>query len=451
MYNSALWKALSAVLLCVLLIQLFSIRSWTEFPERIFQNPPPSSTESTPAADNKVPETELEVETSPEPKVESWSYEWERDRNNHGLTKEQCDIAFPELYNEIDRAVEYWKDRKITPQSIDLVDGNDGGVRVLIHDQQLRIINTRGLFRKDFRHRIIAVLQQLLRALTAAESANEPIPDVEMTIIVDDKPVLDPAKSSPLWAFTRAYADPKHDDLWLTPDFHFWANPPENEGFRQMQERARKHDGPLNRKIPKLAWRGVSWTNPEIRKPLLNVTDGKKWADVVEMNWDVPQDILPMDAFCKYRYVVNTEGRSWSARMTHLLNCDSLLFVHDVEWIAHYYHLLDTDMNCVRVERDFADLEEKIQYFSNHTQEAQIIANTAKITFRERYTTPAATACYWRKLLRSWATVSFTPATKVVMKGKNKQKVERPRGVSFEEFIVHDNTQDYPYKVEQHP
>lgn len=270
------------MLLCILLIQLFSIRSWSDNPERIFHTPPTTSntTEST-LAEDKEPASELEVDPVQAPKIDTWSYEWERDRNNHGLTTEQCDIAFPELYNEIDRAAVYWKDKKITPQSIELARGNDGGVRVLIHDQQLRIISTKGLFRKDFRHRIIAVLQQLLRAITAAEAANEPIPDVEMTIIVDDKPVLDFARSSPLWAFTRAYADPKHDDLWLTPDFHFWANPPENEGFRQMQERARKHDGPLHNKIPKVAWRGVSWTNPEIRKPLLEATEGKKWADVM--------------------------------------------------------------------------------------------------------------------------------------------------------------------------
>lgn len=281
MHNSALWKALSAVLLCILLIQLFSIRSWSDYPERILKTPLATlNTTHSPIVDGQEAETELEVQPVSGPKVESWSYEWERDGNNHGLTTEQCDIAFPELYNEIDRAANYWKDKKITAQSIELARGNDGGVRVLIHDQQLRIVSTKGLFRKDFRHRIIAVLQQLLRAITAAEAANEPIPDVEMTIIVDDKPVVDPARSSPLWAFTRAYADPTHDDLWLTPDFHFWANPPENEGFRQMQERARKHDGPLDKKIPKLAWRGVSWTNPEVRKPLLEATEGKKWADV---------------------------------------------------------------------------------------------------------------------------------------------------------------------------
>lgn len=284
MHHPAFWKALSAVLFVILLIQLISLRSLSEVPERIFHNktPPegPTPVEATPSVD-KESVTEQHLEPTAQPTAPSWTYEYERDRNNHGLSTEQCDSAFPELYNEIDRAVEHWKDRKITPASIELPRGNDGGVRILIHDQQLRIISTKGLQREDFRHRIIAVLQQLLRALTAAEAADEPIPDTEFTIIVDDKPILHPGPSSPLWGFTRSYANPRHDDIWLIPDFHFFGAPPEAEGFRDMQKKSRQHDGPLIKKIPKVAWRGVSWTNPEIRKPLLQVTKGKKWADVM--------------------------------------------------------------------------------------------------------------------------------------------------------------------------
>lgn len=278
MHHPAVWKALSAVLFCIVLIQLSSLRSWTELPQRILQSPSYTSTDV-----GHVNETNSTDHAKPgvEPAVESWTYDSERDRNNHGLSTDQCDIAFPELYSEIDRAVEHWQDKKITPESIDLVKANDGGVRVLIHDQQLRIISTKGLHRGDFRHRIIAVLQQLLRALTAAEAANEPLPDMEMTIIVDDRPILDRSRYTPLWAFTREYANSKHDEIWLIPDFHFFGAPPEAEGFRSMQKKARQHDAPLAKKTPQVAWRGVSWTNPGIRKPLLNVTQGKNWADVM--------------------------------------------------------------------------------------------------------------------------------------------------------------------------
>lgn len=151
---------------------------------------------------------------------------------------------------------------------------------MLIHDQQLRIIRTRGLHRDDFRHRINAVLQQINRAMIAAEWANEPFPDMEFSVVVDDMAVL-PEKPSALWSFARSYGNVKHDQLFLIPDFHFYAAPPEAEGYEAMQAKARKHDSPIEEKIPQVVWRGVEWTNREVRKPLLQVTDGKDWADVV--------------------------------------------------------------------------------------------------------------------------------------------------------------------------
>lgn len=384
--------------------------------------------------------------------ADAWTFDWARDADNHGLSEEQCDSAFPELWKEIERSEEYWREKKISAQNIELFKGNDGGVRVLLTNSTLRIIRTKGLHRADFRHRIIAVLQQLLRAITAAEAVDEPIPDIEFTVVVDDKAVQHPDKDGAYLTFARAYANHKHDSLWVTPDFHFYGAPPEAGSFREMRELFRKHDSPLAQKIQKVVWRGAKWTNPKIRGPLLDVTKGKSWADVKAMSWEDPSTIMPMEAFCRYKYVVNTEGRAWSARMTHLLNCDSLLLVHDVEWIAHYYHLLDTDSNCVHVARDFSDLEQKIQYYNKHPEEAQKIADKAKSMFRERYTTPAATACYWRKLLRAYARVAFAPETTTIVRNKHKlASKQEQRGISFEKFIVHDNTQDYPYKSQEKP
>lgn len=137
------------------------------------------------------------------------------------------------------------------------------------------------MFRDDFRHRINAVLQQINRAMIAAEWANEPFPDMEFSIIVDDIPVLPPKKPSALWAFTRSHGNARHDSLFLIPDFHFYAAPPEAEGYQAMQTKARKYDSSIEEKIPQVVWRGVEWTNKEIRKPLLNVTKGQPWADVV--------------------------------------------------------------------------------------------------------------------------------------------------------------------------
>lgn len=402
-----------------------------------------------------------------------WQYDWQRDGNNQYLAASQCDAAFPLLYHEIERAQQRFGAANITEDDIDLFregTGNDGGVRILIVDSQVRIILTRGLFREDFRHRIIAIVQQVVQAVAAADASGEAIPNIEFSVVVDDIAVLDQKKPGALWSFTRRDADAVHDNLWLIPDFHFFAAPPEAEGFRTMQAKFRTHDSSLEQKLPQVVWRGATWTNKPVRQSLLDVTAGKEWANVSvrtrneallevssanqplclqEMSWENLATVIPMDEFCKYRYTVNTEGRAWSARMTHLFNCDSLMFVHDVEWVAHYYHLLDTGHNCISVARDFHDLEAKIQYYEHHLDEAQQIANRAKETFRQRYTTPAATACYWRKLMRTWSTVAFEPQIHHIPSEDEETSSsprKRIRGITFEEFILHLNDQDYPYQ-----
>ena len=210
-----------------------------------------------------------------------WEFDPTRDRDNHGLDTEQCTRAFPELYVEIDRAVDQWRHRHITPESIVVPPVNDGFARILIHDQQLRIIRTRGMYREDLRHRIVSVMHQIVRAITAGEAAREPLPDMEFNVIVNDVPKLDDRNDLALWAFTRAFGNEHHENLWLVPDFHFYAPDfPGGDSFREMQALARTHDSPLANKTPRAAWRGVTWTSPELREALLDAADGQPWADI---------------------------------------------------------------------------------------------------------------------------------------------------------------------------
>ncbi|KAK5130302.1 hypothetical protein LTR08_002225 [Meristemomyces frigidus] len=382
--------------------------------------------------------------------LSNWEYEWQRDHSNHALSIEQCDAAFPKLYEEISRAVRHWETRNITPETIELYDGNEAGVRVLLRDQQLRIVQTRGMFREDFRQRILAVLHQLHRAIISAEGVDAPFDDLEITFVVDDRPTFPrDGRELATWSFARNSGDRDHDGIWLIPDFNFWSAPPAAGAFQEMQAKARNHDSPIADKQQLVVWRGVDWTNPEVRGALLDATVGQPWADVKTISWEDHADVLDLDEFCRYAYVVNTEGRSWSSRLTHLLNCDSVPVSHDLAWVAHYYHLLKPDINFVSVSRSFLDLGEKIEFYLTHPDIAQDIANRAKTTFRERYTTPAATTCYWRYLLRSWSSVAFTPEPFESAGGVHGHKEQKLRGITFEEllyvspiFNVHDRTAD---------
>ena len=62
--------------------------------------------------------------------------------------------------------------------------------------------------------------------------------------------------------------------------------------------------------------------------------------------------------------------------------------------------------NYVPIAPDFSDLPAKLAYYRAHPALAREIATNSVNTFRDRHSTPAAEACYWRKLVKGWASVT---------------------------------------------
>jgi len=112
--------------------------------------------------------------------------------------------------------------------------------------------------------------------------------------------------------------------------------------------------------------------------------------------------------------------------------------VHTPEWVEPHTHLFKTegpDQNVIAVERDFSDLESKIKYYRNHDDEAKHIADNSVAVFRDRYLTPAAQACYWRKLFNAWSTISFEPKLYSEVKGHDGRKRKKTRGTTYETYV----------------
>lgn len=65
-----------------------------------------------------------------------WEYNFPRDANNHGLSVDQCSVAFPDFYSDIDSAVASRKNDLVQPAELDIQD-NFCMVRVLIFDAQV--------------------------------------------------------------------------------------------------------------------------------------------------------------------------------------------------------------------------------------------------------------------------------------------------------------------------
>jgi hypothetical protein len=74
------------------------------------------------------------------PPVARWTFNSDRDERNFGLTEEQCSVAFPNFYTEIDRAVQYRKDKGFSNVTNDLVDiawRPDEIMRAMIYNKQV--------------------------------------------------------------------------------------------------------------------------------------------------------------------------------------------------------------------------------------------------------------------------------------------------------------------------
>ena len=201
-----------------------------------------------------------------------WAYDASRDASNIGLNHEQCAQAFPALYYEVDRAVSYWRNSGHVISKNDTGIGwrNDGAFRVLIHDNQLRILETKKAWVPyNYRKRTFYTLLQIHRALLGASAAGVKLPTIEFAVVLDDMSLMPGGSDThSMWAYTRRIGNRAEEKLWMMPDFQFYASPPYAGSFTEMQGKAQAHDGPLSEKIPKAVWRGRTGTNKGVREPL---------------------------------------------------------------------------------------------------------------------------------------------------------------------------------------
>lgn len=104
--------------------------------------------------------------------------------------------------------------------------------------------------------------------------------------------------------------------------------------------------------------------------------------------------------------------------------------IPELNWVEPHHQLLIAQgpaRNYVPVKYDFSDLGEKMQFLLDHPDEAERIADNSVAMFRDKYLTPAAQACYWRKMFRTWSEVSFEPELS--------EDYGKPRGIPFETYV----------------
>ena len=155
-----------------------------------------------------------------------------------------------------------------------------------------------------------AAVASMYRALSALPDPRK-VPDVEFVIDVEDNLHGTP-KDRTVWAWCRHRDD---NNTFVMPDFDGWSYPDDAVGgYEAFRTKVRGIEQPFEEKIPKAVWRGSTGVNHDLRVALVDAAKGRPWADIKEIDWSTRKGVMQMQDFCKYQYVVQTEGKSHVCR-----------------------------------------------------------------------------------------------------------------------------------------
>ena len=340
-----------------------------------------------------------------------WEFDAARDGDNYGLSDRQCASAFPKLYGDIDEMVSRRQSNHIAKADFDSVKGDHvaKSIQAMIYRGELYVISDDGL--ADFQSRGFATLHAINRALLTYPDRGQ-LPNCEFRIYVGDMAGLG---DDSLWVYTKPI-ESETENLWLMPDFGFYDWPEAMIGSYTKSRRDMRvveEEVPWEEKTRKLIWRGIVLPLYQSRHDLLHVAQDKPWADVAEEGINNPDShVIPIADFCRWMFVGDVKGTSWSGGAKYKHNCHSVFVSHALAWREIYTGaMVDSgpEQNWVPVLEDWSNLEETLEDLIANPAKAKMIADNSVRTLRDRYLTPAAETCYWRRLIQGYASVSFEP------------------------------------------
>lgn len=202
--------------------------------------------------------------------------------------------------------------------------------------------------------------------------------DLHFRFFINDKPLAGYDDDSFYYCIND---DSKLD--YLFPDFAFesWSEagvPNFTEISKQIEEQG-KSKWIDNR----LFWIGNVQTN-KIRSKLLEIGMQKPsvfdFQDTYVDNFvlhkkDVPYLSLPDHT--KYKYLLDIEGNSYSARLKFLFFSQRVLFIQDRTWKEYYHYKLKPYEHYIPVKNDLSDLQQQYDLIENDATLYQKIVNNA--------------------------------------------------------------------------
>lgn len=416
--------------------------------------------------------------------------------DNLGMTEAQCRTTFPGLMDPIDEQVR----RGPFP----LQAASDlGPLQARVRDGQVRVVaaEKRSLLPPELLDARVATLHQIHRALLTApfasslgsrskgELSSSSSSSSSLRSLSSSPPSSSPNGSGEVssldtvfsiniqdqpfgsaWTYSLpGYAAPTAGNApigrsFLMPHFSFWAwRPPMIGSFARAAAAISKieEEVPFAHKKPQAVWRGTtrfaSAHHPELRQQLLEATRNQPWADVQALDWlpdvnNVTKEVntlamqeasnsLMIEDFCRYKYVVHTEGITYSGRFQFHQLCGSVVLTPPLAWLQHTTHLVrplyasdlplgddvpvweptadeekawphatPDEANLVFVSPDWSNLGATVRWLERHPKVAEGIARRQRTLFADGprgrgYLSPAAEVCYWRALLAGWRKV----------------------------------------------
>ncbi|KAI1344852.1 hypothetical protein F5Y15DRAFT_421940 [Xylariaceae sp. FL0016] len=463
---------------------------WNTYPNGLPRTPPQTPLTG-PEGTGKQQQQQQQRERAGEPEGKQLP---EGLRDNRFLTEAQCRNTFPGLLKEVDDAVAKG------PFTLERNPLDLGPLIARIQDGKLYILSyarKSDLSRDMLQHRS-ATLHQLANALLTWPPSSPPPPDTVLAFNHHDDPL----------ASTFSYSRPA-DPVLDTPSRHFFPIPhfafyswplPFVGSLPRASAAIAALEAflPFGAKLPLAVWRGTTWYNNaragRMRQNLVHAARGQPWADVQALNWvasppaaspprpdrsrgspshNSPQtadNAIPIEDFCTYKYILHTEGITYSGRFPMHQLCRSVILTPPISWLQHTTHLLrplfshalanvsripiplphgetnpllpypapwvqsawpkeygEDEANIVFVAPDWSDLADTIAWLEARPDVAEGIATRQRDLFHGKgYLSPAAEMCYWRGLIRGWSEV-------VRYEGQGFDEMD---GIPWEEFSL---------------
>lgn len=239
----------------------------------------------------------------------TWTYEYGRDNHNLSLSKDQCNLSFPGLFQDIYRGIEYWRQLGgVTYEDIEATPLKNGMARAIIHNGELSVVAVQAKG-EDHRRKIVATLSSMYRALSASPNRGT-TPNIEFIFSVEDRVDDVNANGHPVWVFSRKASE---ESVWLIPDFGFWSWGHLNNDigpYTQAVDKilATESEIPFPDKERKVVWRGKLSFAPKLRRVLLETARNQIWGDVKELDWSQKANFLSMEDHCRYMFIAHVEG-----------------------------------------------------------------------------------------------------------------------------------------------